>query len=81
MSFENYPVEFERLEHPKLMDCIRPHSKVQVIRHVHHLSLRLKRQPTVPLEVEVLSPNVVSELSNAQIRALTIYHGSRQLPR
>ena len=22
MSFENYPVEFERLEHPELRDCI-----------------------------------------------------------
>src|SRR5262245_51309908 len=42
--------------------------------------LHLKRQPTVPLEVEVLSPNVVAELSNAEIGALTVYHGKRQLP-
>lgn len=41
---------------------------------------RLKRQPTVPLEAEVLSPNVVADLSNAEIRSLTVYHGKRQLP-
>jgi len=40
----------------------------------------LKRPPTVPLEAEVLSPDVVAELSNAEIRALTVYHGKRQLP-
>lgn len=43
-------------------------------------TLRLKRQPTVPLEAEVLSPNAVAERSNAEIRALTVYHGKRQLP-
>jgi formylmethanofuran dehydrogenase subunit C len=42
--------------------------------------LHLKRQPTVPLEAEVLSPDVVAGLSNGEIRALTIYHGKRQLP-
>ena len=40
----------------------------------------LKREPTVPLEAEVLSPDVVVELSNAEIRALTVFHGKRQLP-
>ena len=40
----------------------------------------LKRQPTVPLEAEVLTPDVVEGLSNAEIRALTVYHGKRQLP-
>jgi formylmethanofuran dehydrogenase subunit C len=40
----------------------------------------LKRQPTVPLEAEVLSPDVMEKLSNAEIRALTVYHGKRQLP-
>src|SRR5688572_16160869 len=40
----------------------------------------LKRDPKVPLEAEVLSPDVVAELSNADIRALTVYHGKRQLP-
>jgi formylmethanofuran dehydrogenase subunit C len=44
------------------------------------ITFRLKREPTVPLEAEVLSPNVVGELSNAEIRALTVYHGKRQLP-
>lgn len=40
----------------------------------------LKRQPTVPLEAEALSPDIVGSLTNSQIRALTVYHGKRQLP-
>lgn len=40
----------------------------------------LKRHPTVPLEADVLSPDVMEKLSNAEIRALTVYHGKRQLP-
>ena len=44
------------------------------------ITFHLKRQPTVPLEAEVLTPDVVSELSNSEIRALTVYHGKRQLP-
>jgi formylmethanofuran dehydrogenase subunit C len=40
----------------------------------------LIRQPMVPLEAEVLSPDRVDNLSNAEIRALTVYHGKRQLP-
>jgi formylmethanofuran dehydrogenase subunit C len=42
--------------------------------------LHLKQQPTVPLEAEVLSPDVLAGLSNAEIRALIVYHGKRQLP-
>jgi formylmethanofuran dehydrogenase subunit C len=44
------------------------------------ISLHLKRHPTVPLEAEVLSPDMLANLSNAEIRALTVYHGKRQLP-
>src|SRR5690348_4086181 len=44
------------------------------------VTLRLKQTPTVPLEAEVLSPDVLSGLSNDEIRSLTIYHGKRQLP-
>jgi formylmethanofuran dehydrogenase subunit C len=44
------------------------------------ITLRLKRDPTVPLEAEVLSPDVTAGLTNAKIRALTVYHGKRQLP-
>ena len=40
----------------------------------------LKRHPAVPLEAEALSPDVVEKLTNAEIRALTVYHGKRQLP-
>lgn len=44
------------------------------------ISFHLKRQPTVPLEAEALCPDVVAGLSNQEIRALTVYHGKRQLP-
>jgi len=44
------------------------------------ITFHLKRQPAVPLECEILSPDVMAELSNADIRALTVYHGKRQLP-
>lgn len=44
------------------------------------VSFHLKRQPAVPLEAEVLSPDVIAPLTNAEIRALTVYHGKRQLP-
>src|SRR6476646_2218333 len=44
------------------------------------ITLHLKRQPTVPLEAEVLSPDALCGLSNAEIRSLIVYHGKRQLP-
>jgi formylmethanofuran dehydrogenase subunit C len=44
------------------------------------ITFHLKRQPTVPLEAEVISPNVLADLSHAEISALTVYHGKRQLP-
>jgi formylmethanofuran dehydrogenase subunit C len=44
------------------------------------VTLHLKRQPTVPLEAEVLTPNKIAELSNDEIRSLIVYHGKRQLP-
>jgi len=44
------------------------------------VTLHLKRPPAVPLEAEVLSPDLMAERSNAEIRALTVYHGKRQLP-
>jgi formylmethanofuran dehydrogenase subunit C len=45
-----------------------------------NLTLTLKRQPQVPLEAEVLSPDILSGLSNEQIRSQTVYHGKRQCP-
>jgi formylmethanofuran dehydrogenase subunit C len=39
----------------------------------------LKQQPTVPLEAEVLSPDVIAPLRHAEIRALPVYLGKRQL--
>jgi formylmethanofuran dehydrogenase subunit C len=44
------------------------------------VEFRLKRQPTVPLEAEVLTPDIVGTLTNSEIRSLTVYHGKRQLP-
>jgi formylmethanofuran dehydrogenase subunit C len=44
------------------------------------IALHLKRQPTVPLEAEVISPDTFAGLSNSEIRSLTVYHGKRQLP-
>jgi formylmethanofuran dehydrogenase subunit C len=44
------------------------------------ITFNLKREPTVPLEAEVLSPDVVAGLPNSEIRALTVHHGKRQLP-
>ena len=44
------------------------------------ITFRLKREPTVPLEAEVISPDVVADLSHAEIGALTVYHGKRQRP-
>ncbi|HRX82279.1 MAG TPA: formylmethanofuran dehydrogenase subunit C [Pirellulaceae bacterium] len=45
---------------------------------MNKLTLRLKEQPTVPLEAEVLSPDTFAELSNEEIRSKTVYHGKRQ---
>src|SRR5258705_5920534 len=42
------------------------------------ITLILKEQPNVPLEAEVLSPDVVAALSNDEIRALPVYLGKRQ---
>jgi formylmethanofuran dehydrogenase subunit C len=44
------------------------------------VTFHLKRPPTVPLEAEVISPDKLCELSNAEIRSLIVYHGKRQLP-
>ena len=42
------------------------------------ITLTLKEQPTVPLEAEVLSPDVTATLTNDEIRALPVYLGKRQ---
>lgn len=41
--------------------------------------LRLKEQPTVPLEAEILAPDHVCGLDNTAIRALPVFLGKRQL--
>jgi len=42
------------------------------------ITLTLKEQPSVPLEAEVLSPDVMATLPNDAIRALPVYLGKRQ---
>jgi formylmethanofuran dehydrogenase subunit C len=42
------------------------------------ITLTLKEQPTVPLEAEALSPDVMAALANDAIRALPVYLGKRQ---
>src|ERR1700674_4149974 len=42
------------------------------------ITLTLKEQPTVPLEAELLSPDVVAGLANDEIRALPVHLGIRQ---
>ncbi|MCA9129767.1 MAG: formylmethanofuran dehydrogenase subunit C [Planctomycetales bacterium] len=41
------------------------------------IRLTLKRQPKVPLEAEVLTPDIFRQLSHAEIRAAKLYHGKR----
>lgn len=41
------------------------------------LTLTLKEQPTVPLEAELISPDVISSLKHDEIRALHVHHGKR----
>jgi formylmethanofuran dehydrogenase subunit C len=43
------------------------------------IHLRLKRLPSVPLEAEVLTPDVLRDLGHREICGLTVYHGKRQL--
>src|SRR5262245_66492017 len=42
------------------------------------ITLTLKEQPVVPLEAEVLSPDVTTGLTHDAIRALPVYLGKRQ---
>jgi formylmethanofuran dehydrogenase subunit C len=43
------------------------------------ITFTLKEQPTVPLEAEALSPDVVGALAHDAIRALPVYLGKRQM--
>src|SRR5205823_2798984 len=42
------------------------------------ITLTLQKQPTVPLETELLSPDVVAPLAHAELRALPVFLGKRQ---
>ncbi len=42
------------------------------------ITLTLKEQPTVPLEAETLSPDVMATLTHDAIRALPVHLGKRQ---
>src|SRR5215471_6963750 len=41
-------------------------------------TLTLKEQPTVPLEAEVLSPDVIAPLGHSEVCALPVFLGKRQ---
>ena len=43
------------------------------------ITLTLKQQPTVPLEAEVLSPDVIAPLDGDAVRALPLFHGKRHV--
>jgi formylmethanofuran dehydrogenase subunit C len=43
------------------------------------ITLTLKEQPTVPLEAESISPDVMADLSHDAIRSLPVFLGKRQL--
>ena len=43
------------------------------------ITLTLKRQPTVPLEAENITSDVLAPLTHADIAAVPIYHGKRQV--
>lgn len=43
------------------------------------ITLTLKEQPSVPLEAEVLSPDVLANLDHAAVRALSVHLGKRRL--
>ena len=42
------------------------------------IKLKLKQEPTVVLEAEVITPDMLVTLSNQEICALTVYHGKRE---
>lgn len=43
-------------------------------------TLILKKQLTVPLEAEVLTPDIIAPLTHADVRALPVFLGKRQFP-
>src|SRR5688572_10757627 len=46
--------------------------------HFRGIILTLKEKPSVPLEAESISPNVMADLTSDAIRALPVYLGKRQ---
>ena len=42
------------------------------------ITLTLKESPHVPLETEILSPDVLAPLRDAEVRALPVFLGNRQ---
>ena len=60
MSFDNYPVEMERIEHPDIqpVQAAEPHEQDD---------LHPEGTPHVPLEAEVFSPDVIAPLGHAEV--------------
>ena len=67
MSFENYPVELERLEGAEVPAIGRA--------LLNMIVLTLKEQTAVPLEAEALSPDVTANLPHDELRALPVLLG------
>ena len=75
ISFENYPVEIERVRGAEVVDKVEAVFRPAMNRMI---TLTLKEQPNVPLEAESLSPDVTATLSHDAIRALPVHLGKRQ---
>ena len=80
MSFDNYPVEMERVERPDVRPCQEsPATRRRTgANRMNTITLTLKEPPVVPLEAEVLSPDVVAPLDHDALRALPVFLGKRQ---
>ena len=78
MSFDNYPVEMERARSAVRSDPTGLHVDRTRASSDRMITLTLKEQPTVPLEAEVLSPDVMAPLDHDAIRALPVLLGKRQ---
>lgn len=57
---------------------VTPRSRVGLVIEKTMITLTLKEQPTVPLEAEVLSPDVTAGLAHDALCALPVFLGKRQ---
>ena len=73
MSFDNYPVELERIEHPERSEPCRPKPQ----RHDHAYAQRAARRSRWKRRCS--RPDVIGgPVDTTTIRALPVFHGKRQ---